>query len=225
MSRNASPRKSVKEGASRHLQSTIKALWIHEGTLHILASDRVPHQEITRLQTRYKCQKAKVLLTEEFFREVMEYNTKLLVSIRDGKLLQDSMGMVKVVEMNIRKGLMAGTKEMLLRKFMNIKKEIGEIESVKSQVFDNVYTSCLESAQAALIMKGRAILVPRIVPELLRVFLLEKGLERTHIKYCEEIIWTYKALEHKKIAPLTGKEIDRLSEKAELFRDAVKRIS
>lgn len=211
--------------AKKHQAAGIKALWLHEGVLHILAADRIPHQEITRLQARYRCQKAKILLTEEFFREVMEYNTKLLVSIRDGRLLHDSMGMVKVVEINIRKGLMAGTKEMLLRKFMNIKKEIGEIESVKAQVFDNVYTSCLESAQAALIMKGRAILVPRIVPELLRVFLLDNGLERTHIKYCEEIIWTYKSLERKKIAPLTGEDIDSLSRKAELFRDAVKRIS
>jgi hypothetical protein len=211
--------------SGKGLGTGIKAAWIHEGTLHILASDRVPHQEITRLQARFKCGKARVLLMEEFFRGVMEYNTKLLVSIRDGRLLQDRMGVVKVVEMNIRKGLMAGTKEMLLRKFMNIRKEIGEIESVKAQVFDNVYTSCLESAQAALIMKGRAILVPRIVPELLKTFLLEKGLERTHIRYCEEIIWTYKSLERKKIAPLTGEDIDSLSRKAELFRDAVKRIS
>jgi len=60
---------------------------------------------------------------------------------------------------------------------------------------------------------------------MLRVFLLGKGLERTHIKYCEEIIRTYKALEHKKIQPLTGKEIDKLAKKTELFRDAVKRIS
>jgi len=237
MSRRASSRKSVKQGGRKkegvrgHLQarnrlpSTIKALWLHEGTLHILASDRVSHHEISRLQARFKCQKAKVLLMEEFFRDVMEYNTKLLVSIRDGKILYDGLDVVKVIGINIRKGLMAGTKEMLLRKFMNIRKEISEIESVKSQVFENVYTSCLESAQAALIMKGRAILVPRIVPELLRVFLLDKGLERTHIKYCEEIIWTYKSLERKKIAPLTGEDIDSLSRKAELFRDAVKRIS
>jgi hypothetical protein len=213
------PRKNQKFG------SGIKALWTHEGVLHILASDRVPHQKISRLQARHKCEKAKVLLMEEFFRTVMEYNTKLLVSIRDGRILHDSLGVVKVVEMNIRKGLMAGTKEMLLRKFMSIRKEIGEIESVKSQVFENVYTSCLESAQAALIMKGRAILVPRIVPELLRLFLLDRGLERTHIRYCEEIIWNYKALERKRIAPLTGEDIDKLAKKAELFRDAVKRIS
>jgi hypothetical protein len=132
---------------------------------------------------------------------------------------------VKVIGINIKKGLMAGTKEMLLRKFMSIQREIKEIESIKSQVFENVYTSCLESAQAALIMKGKAILTPRIVPELLKVFLLGKGLERTHIKYCDEIIWTYKSLEHKKIPPLTGEEIDKLARKGELFRDAVKRIS
>jgi len=207
------------------IPGNVTALWIHEGVLYILASDKVMHQEISRLQSRYKAQKAKVLLTEEFFRDVMEYNTKLLVSIRDGRILHDSLDIVKVIGINIKKGLMAGTKEMLLRKFMLIRKEIKEIESVKSQVFENVYTSCLESAQAALIMKGRAILTPRIVPELLRVFLLGKGLERTHIKYCDEIIWTYKSLEHKRIPPLTGEEIDALSQKGELFRDAVKRIS
>lgn len=203
----------------------MKALWLHQDTLHILASDRVFHQEITRLQKRFKASQTRVILMEEFFRDIMEYNTKLLVSIRDGKILFDSLDMVKVIGINIRKGLMAGTREMLLRKFMAIQREIKEIESVKNQVFENVYISCLESAQAALIMKGRFILAPRIVPELLKVFLLGKGLERTHIKYCDEIIWTYKSLEHKKIPPLTGEEIDKFTKKAELFRDAVKRIS
>jgi hypothetical protein len=208
-----------------NILKNVKAFWLYQDTLHILVSDKMMHQEISSLQSRFRSQKAKVLLMEQFFKDVMEYNTNLLVSIRDGKILYDSLDIVKVIGTNIRKGLMAGTKEMLLRKFMSIQREIKEIESLKSQVFENVYTSCLESAQAALIMKGRAILVPRMVPELLKVFLLGKGLERTHIKYCDEIIWTYKALEHKKISPLTGEEIDKLARKAELFRDAVKRIS
>ncbi|HJW97138.1 MAG TPA: hypothetical protein VJ485_03170 [archaeon] len=209
----------------KSLGGDIKALWLYQDTLHVLASERPSGKAIQDLQERHKAGKAKVLLMEAFFRDVMEYNTKLLVSIRDGNILFDSLDMVKVIGINIRKGLMAGTKEMLLRKFMSIQGEIREIESVKNQVFDNIYTSCLEAAQAALTAKGKIVLVPRNIPELLRVFLLEKGLERTHIKYCEEIIWTYKALEHKKIASLTGKEIDKLARKAELFRDAVKRIS
>ena len=207
------------------MRTGIKALWLHEGMLYILASSRPSRQEACRLQARFKAKEAKVLLSDEFFREVMEYNTKLLVSIRDGKVLYDGLDIVKVIGINIQKGLMAGTKEMLLRKFMVIRKEIKQIEETKNQVFENIYISCLESAQAALIMKGRVIRTPRLVPELLKIFLLGKGLERTHIGYCEEIIWTYKAIEHKKAPPLTGAEIDRLSRKAELFRDAVKRIS
>src|SRR3990172_2434024 len=156
------------EGASRHIPSSIKALWLHEGALNILASDKVSHQEISRLQARHKAQKAKVILMDEFFRDVMEYNTKILVSIRDGTIIYDSLDMVKVIGINIRKGLMAGTKEMLLRKFMSIQREINEIESVKNQVFENIYASCLEDAQDCLISRGRAVLVPRNVPELLR---------------------------------------------------------
>jgi hypothetical protein len=204
--------------------SGIKALWIHEGILHILSSEKVGHKEISRLQERFKASQAKVLLIEQFLKDVMEYNTKLLVSIRDGKVLHDSMDIVKVIGINIKKGMMAGTREMLLRKFMDIQKEIKEIEHTKERVFENVFISCLEAAQASLLMKGRIILTPKLVPEMLRIFLLGKGLERTHIKYCEEIIWTYKSLEHKKIPPLTGKEMDKLSQKAEIFRDAVKRI-
>ena len=179
------------------IPGNVTALWIHESVLYILASDKVMHQEISRLQSRYKAQKAKVLLTEEFFRDVMEYNTKLLVSIRDGRILHDSLDIVKVIGINIKKGLMAGTKEMLLRKFMLIRREMKEIEETKVQVFENVYVSCLEAAQAALISRGKAILVPRKVPELLAANLMGKGLERTHMAYCEEIIETYKAVEHK----------------------------
>lgn len=203
---------------------SIKALWLHEGTLHVLCSERPSENALAGLRRRHKAKEAKAILAEDFFKEVMEYNTKLLVSIRDGKVIFDGLDIVKVIGINIQRGLMAGTKEMLLRKFMSIRKEIKQIEDTKSQVFENIYISCLESAQAALIMKGRVILTPRLVPELLRMFLLGKGLERTHIKYCEEIIWAYKAIERKKIPPLSGVEIDRLARKAELFRDAVKRI-
>jgi hypothetical protein len=210
--------------SGNHLKG-VKALWIHEGILYILSSEKVPSKEISRLQTRHKAGHAKVLLTEQFLKDVMEYNTKLLVSIRDGKILFDGLDMVKVIGLNIQKGMMAGTKEMLLRKFMSIQKEIKEVERTKERAFENVYVGCLEAAQAALLMKGRVILIPKAVPQLLRMFLLGKGLESTHIKYCEEIIWTYKALEHKKIQPLTGREMDKLSHKAEIFRDAVKRIS
>ncbi len=211
--------------AKSKISQNIKALWMHENVLHILTSEKVSHQDITILQKRHKAGQVKVLLIEQFLKEVMEYNTKLLVSIRDGRVIFDRLDMVKVIGLNIQKGLMAGTKEMLLKKFMSIQKELKEMESSKSQAFENIYISCLEAAQAALLSKGRVILIPKMVPEMLRVFLLGKGLERTQIKYCEEIIWTYKALEHKKIQPLTGKEIDKLAKKTELFRDAVKRIS
>ena len=210
--------------AAKKSSGDIKALWTHEDVLHILTSEKVGHEEISRLQARHKAGQAKVLLIEQFLKEVMEYNTKLLVSIRDGRVIFDRLDMVKVIGLNIQKGLMAGTKEMLLKKFMSIQKELKEIESSKNQVLENVYISCVEAAQAALLSKGRVILIPKMVPEMLRVFLLGKGLERTHIKYCEEIIRTYKALEHKRIAPLTGREMDKLVKKAELFRDAVKRI-
>jgi len=118
---------------------------------------------------------------------------------------------------------MAGTKEAILRKFLLIKDYLKEIENTKFKVFDNIYTSTIEAAQTALILRGKTALIPRLIPEALKECIRGGSLEKSDVDSASEIIETFKAYEHKKISMPDGKKLDDLAKKAELFKEAVKK--
>ncbi|MDO8971172.1 MAG: hypothetical protein Q7U74_10820, partial [Saprospiraceae bacterium] len=78
----------------------------------------------------------KQVMVDDFFKDLMEYNTSLLVSIRDGEIFHDALGIVKVVKINIEKGLMVGTKEILLKKLLAIQEYLREI-GIKFELEDS----------------------------------------------------------------------------------------
>lgn len=204
----------------------IKASWIHNEMIYILCISR----HITELTKHFskKCglaeEKIRVGTTEDLVKEIIHHNTRVLTSIRDGKTLYDPLKLLHSLKINIEKGLMTGTKEGILRKFLVIKEHLKEIENTKIQVFDNIYVSVIEASQTALIIKNHLVLIPRLIPEVLKKYLLRNGLEKTQIDYAEEVIKTYKSYEHKKIPLPNGRKLDDLSRKAELFREAVKKM-
>jgi hypothetical protein len=194
----------------------MKAIWKFQDTLFVVGT--VPDKQL-----KHKGQIKRFSL-EEFFMHIMDYDTKLLLSIRDGQLVKDEYNIIGVIRKNIQNGIVLGTKEMLLRKLMNIRESMREVERIKKDMFDNTYTSCLEAAQAGLMAKGQSILVPRKVPELLEKHLLNKGLEKTQVGYCREIIEEYKKVEHGKGILPEGRKLDELARKCQLFREAVKKV-
>jgi len=209
-----------------YLKSLIKASWYHEGLLYVICLNRYIIKLTNYFSKKLGLPKEKVRVgsLEDLIKEISEHNTRVLVSVRDGKILYDPYKLISSLKININKGLMTGTKEAILRKFLLIKEYIKEIENIKVKVFDNIYMSTVEAAQTALIMKGHTILVPRLIPEMLKKHLQGKGLEKTHVDYAAEIIKTFKDYEHKKIPLPSGKKLDELARKAELFREAVKKI-
>lgn len=209
-----------------YLQSIIKASWIHNEMIYIICLNKYISALTQHFSQTYKIPKDKVRVgsIEDLIKEIMQHNTRVLISIRDGKLIYDPYKLLSSLKINIQRGLMVGTKEAILRKFMLIKDYIKEIENTKIAVFDNIYMSVIEAAQTALVLKGHAILIPRTIPEMIKKHLQGRGLERTHVNYATEIITTFKAYEHKKIPLPQGKKLDELAKKAELFREAVKKL-
>ena len=209
-----------------YLQSIIKASWIHNEMIYIICLNKYISALTQHFSQTYKIPKDKVRVgsIEDLIKEIMQHNTRVLISIRDGKLIYDPYKLLSSLKINIQRGLMVGTKEAILRKFMLIKDYIKEIENTKIAVFDNIYMSVIEAAQTALVLKGHSILIPRTIPEMIKKHLQGRGLERTHVNYATEIITTFKAYEHKKIPLPQGKKLDELAKKAELFREAVKKL-
>lgn len=202
----------------------VKAVWEYKNRIYIIFSEKLTTEEVEKFKNYYNCNEAKQLSIDQFFKDLMEYNTLLLVSIRDGKIIHDSLGIVKIVKINIEKGLMVGTREILLRKLILIRDYLREVETIKIKVFDNIYNSVLEASQAALILRGFSIVVPREIPKALKKDLFGRGLDKIYIGYAEEIITLYKAFEHKKISVPDGRKLDELNRKAISFKQAVERL-
>jgi hypothetical protein len=177
------------------------------------------------LSNKYKIPKEKVRVgsMEDLIKEITNHNTRILISIREGKIIYDPFKLLKSLKINIEKGLMTGTKEVILRKFMLIKDYLREIENIKRELLDNIYTSTIEAAQTALILENKLTLVPRLIPKVLKK-ISGKRLEKTYIMYAAEIIHTFKLYEHKKIHIPDGKRLDDLAKKSEIFREAVKKM-
>lgn len=209
-----------------YLKSIIKASWIHNEMLYVICLNKYITTLTQYFSKTYKIpeEKVRVGTIEDLIKEITSHNTRVLISVRDGKIIYDPYKLLSSLKINIQRGLMVGTKEAILRKFILIKDYIKEIENTKAQVLDNIYMSVIEAAQTALVLKGHAILIPRLIPDMLKKYLQGKGLEKTHADCATEIITTFKAYEHKKIPLPNGKKLDDLARKAELFREAVKKL-
>ncbi|MEM7819343.1 MAG: hypothetical protein QXD48_00760 [Candidatus Aenigmatarchaeota archaeon] len=205
----------------KEIEKFVKASWIFSNVIYLIIIDKKYEKHIKEKMKNYNLI---IIQTEDFFKSIMEYDTKLLISIRDGKILFDPFGVVGVIKRSVKKGIIAGTKESLFRKFMIIHRYLNEIENIKYHVFNNIYMSVVECGQAALIARGYPISIPRDIPKHMKKYFLGNGLEKTHITYCEEIIKLYKKFEHGKTHLPNGRKLDELAKKAEIFRNAVKSI-
>lgn len=209
-----------------YLKSIIKASWVHNEMLYIICLNKHIVALTKHFSQVYNLPEDKVRVgtMEDLIKEITQHNTRVLISVRDGKIIYDPYKLLTSLKINIQRGLMIGTKEAILRKFMLIKDYIKEIENTKIQVLDNIYMSVIEAAQTALVLRGHLIMIPRLIPDMLKKYLQDKGLEKTHVAYAIEIIKTFKDYEHKTIPLPNGKKLDDLAKKAELFREAVKKL-
>ena len=217
---------NIKIRVNRTLKKTIKAAWIHEDFLYVLCTEKNITKLTEYFSQNYKIPKERVRVGVfyDLIKEISERNRRVLISIRDGKIIYDPFKFIISLKINIKNGLMLGTKEAILKKFFIIKEHIKDVENIKYLVLDNLYTSLVESSQAALIMKDQKVVIPRLIPELLKEHLLNKGIGEIEIKYAEDVIKTFKDYEHKKIDLIEGKKLDEIRMMVVLFRESIKKI-
>lgn len=208
------------------LAKMIKASWIHKDMLYVICVNKQIVYLTRYFSEKYNLPQEKVRIgsMEDLIKEISNHNTRVLISIREGVIVYDPFKFLKSLKINIERGMMIGTKEVILKKFMLIKDYLKGIDNIKRDIFDNIYTSTIEASQTALILEGHAILVPRLIPDMLKKKIRGRKMERTYINYASEIIKMYKNYEHKKTGLPDGKKLDELTGKAMLFREAVKKM-
>jgi len=190
--------------------SYVKAKWNYSNKCYIV-SEKVP-KEKTRENIEY-------LTPEDLIKGIIEHDRKLLVSIRDGKIIKDRLKLISATKKNILKGEIVGTKEVIIKKLMTIKEHMSNLHEIKYRILDNIYMSVIEASQAALVMSESSSLIPRNIPQSLKK---EFRRNKIHIDYIAEIIKVFKDYEHRKIPMPSGRKIDDLSVKAEAILNEIK---
>src|SRR3989338_777256 len=104
-----------------------------------------------------------------------------------------------------------------------VPKRITRVKSVKLyMIAEDIYLAMLDAAQSVLTYIGIGPPPPKVAPRDLRKHLVEAGLlEEKYAKMLEDVIIFRKAVEHKEIKDISGKDLDEWIAKAE---DYVKRF-
>ncbi|MFH1376791.1 MAG: hypothetical protein ABIH25_04090 [Candidatus Woesearchaeota archaeon] len=198
----------------------IKSIWIINEDIYILIPDSIKKEKkeiIQKIKKITKDIKINVLEIDELFREITDYNKKLLIDIRDGDLLYDKLGFIKSIKINIREGNIVGTKESLFRKFVNIEKNLKEIEQIKREIISNLYTSAIEASQAMMLASGLDITTQKKVPIRLKKLYKREIIDKESLNLIKEIIKAYKNFEYIKSKIPSPEILDNYIKKMDNF--------
>lgn len=190
---------------------------------YLLKQSKDKNKKIKRkikIKTKIKTKKLKQFTATEFFKQILEHDAKILIAIRDGTIVYDPSKLITCLRANIKQGTVIGTRETIIHKLLNIRKLLRDISTLKTQALDNTYMANVEAAQAALVMKGINVTVPNKLPS----HMLRHKKLSNYSKTLNEIVKTYKSLEHGKLKYVKGKKLDDLIWNTRTFISAVKQV-
>lgn len=162
----------------------------------------------------------------DYFGEVMKGSINIFSEIKSSEAIYDPTGFFRPLQSLVAEGKILGTREALLRFIYSIKKRLKSADEMKIEALENIYTSVVNAGQAPLIAANYGIPVQRDIPLFLKKHFSQNGLlSAEHIRHCEEIIGTFKDLEHGKLKEIEGRNIDALLKKAKHFVERMESLS
>src|SRR3989344_557936 len=179
--------------------------------IHRLANDTDPRLHVQP-----------VIALTEFWDGVRTCHPLFYNIVREGYAIHDTgffIPMRKLLEW----GKFPATVEAAEIRMEGVPKRITRVKSVKLyMIAEDIYVAMLDAAQSVLTYIGIGPPPPKVAPRDLRKHLVEAGLlEEKYAKMLEDVIVFRKAVEHKEIKDISGKELDEWIAKAE---DYVKRF-
>jgi len=176
--------------------------WVYKDKLYILAKNPIGKKSIS---------------LPDFFQKIVKYDSLFLMSVRDGKILEDPLKIISSVKQSLVNGQIFGTSDHILSKLDSLLWETSKCSAIKEKVLSNVYSSLIEYAQAFFIKNGAPVPSPKSIPSRLKKDFSEK-IDRKAGLYSEEIINFTKEY-RRKGGVIEGKNLDELMRHLSLFKE------
>ncbi|MBI4167783.1 MAG: hypothetical protein HY515_02400 [Candidatus Aenigmarchaeota archaeon] len=241
---NAKKTKSLIDRLTKKYPTVVKSIWMtsssgKEGdTIIFLLDDTNQVDSITTNEIKLEAQKiAKSLsLSSEadlIFYKLSDYwelirhgSPVTFTEIRDGIPLYDPSGFFLPLKKLLMGGRVPGTKEAMKSLIQQSPLRLLRIERIHTlSVLDALSSAVVDAAQAPLMGVGVSPPTPKNVPEQLRIhFVRKRKLSPEYVKYYEDVIRTWKSLEHGELKILKPEKIDELVEKATRFVEKMEHL-
>jgi len=152
-----------------------------------------------------------VFFLSEFWKYIETGSPITYTMIRDGIAYYD-IGFFEVMQKLVKKGLVKPKTEAVERQ-LSIAKQLMSItyHSFNKGFVQNLEGAIVSAVQSLLIEMGIEPPSPKQVPEFLKKYLVDRGiLSEGYYFIASNVIQTYKDIEHKKRAPLSGDELQKM---------------
>ena len=182
---------------------------------------------LTKYPTKTKNINIKIYpyLLTEYFEDIMKNKEEVFSEIKKSIIFYDPSGIIKPIKILIEKGKIKRTKEAMLNLIIEVGNQIREIKEIKLEILSDIYSAVIDAAQAPLLLRGYAILIPSTLPSLLQIFLKGREIPQKTIEDFMEIYNTYKEYEHGKINDIDGKKLDKLMKSSDKFIDDMQHLA
>ncbi|MBI3412891.1 MAG: hypothetical protein HY051_02305 [Candidatus Aenigmarchaeota archaeon] len=242
---NSKKTKSLIDRLTKKYPTVVKSIWMTSSsedrkgdTIIFLLDDTNQIDSITTNEIKLGAQKLVKSLglrgeTDLIFYKLSDYwelirhgSPVTFTEIRDGVPLYDPSGFFLPLKKLLLEGRVPGTKEAMKSLIQQSPLRLLRIERVHTiSIIDALSSAVVDAAQAPLMSVGVSPPTPKNVPDQLRIhFVRKRKLSPEYVKYYEDVIKTWKKLEHGELKIIRPEKIDELVEKATRFVEKMEEL-
>lgn len=178
-------------------------------------------KEINNYCKKFKF-KFKTVSFQNYLGEIIRGDKELYLTLSRSDILYDPGRFLDPLQELIKEGRVLTTKESLVNRFDSINEYFKKINVTKYKVLDNIYTAVIDLSQALLIEKHNVYCTQKeTLKHLEKYFVKTRIISKGDYEDVKEIVILFKDIEHKKKEMVSGKELDALQKKANLYKEKV----
>jgi len=158
--------------------------------------------------------------------DLMKGEPVLINVIRYGSALIDYGGFFEPLKILLNQGQIRSTPEAIYMLLERAPRQMTRGKQALLSSVDGIYWSMVDSAHALLISVGITPPSPELIPEILMEAFVKPGrLDKKFVYDYDEIHTTAKEIIHQKLTNISGKEVDKMFEKADAFLKEMLRLT
>ncbi|HUW43944.1 MAG TPA: hypothetical protein VMV95_03225 [Bacillota bacterium] len=163
-----------------------------------------------------------VISSQNYLGRIIKGNQQSYFNLSKSEILYDPGRFLDPLQELIKEGKVIPMKESLMNRFDSINDYFKKISMIKHKILDNIYNSVIDFSQALLIENHNIYSTQKETIKYLEKHFAKPGIiGKGDYENVKEIIILFKDIEHKKKEMISGKELDSLQKKAELYKEKV----